>query len=138
MIVTRRFDCQPGAVAAARVMARDALAAWPRETVETVELIASELATNAVRHARTGFEMTIEANGEIRVEVTDSGGGSPTPLSPEPRDLTGRGLRIVEALSDAWGVTVRPQGKTVWCTLRPASADTSDPQRARVADPQRS
>ena len=119
MIVTRQFNCEPGAVTAARVMVHDALAPWPRQVVETVELVASELATNAVRHARTGFEMTIEANEEIRVEVTDRGAGRPTPVSPEPRDLTGRGLRIVEALSDAWGVTVRPEGKTVWCTLRP-------------------
>ena len=121
-------------------MAREALAPWPRDTVETVELIASELATNAVRHAHTSFAMTIEANGEIRVEVSDSGGGRPTALSPEPRDLTGRGLRIVEALSDAWGVTLRPEGKTVWCTLRPAnpsSAGGRDSPAEAVADAQR-
>ncbi len=121
-------------------MARDALAAWPRETVETVELIASELATNAVRHARTDFGMTIETNGEIRIEVRDSGPGRPTALSPKPSELTGRGLRIVEALSDVWGVTLRPDGKTVWCTLRPGrplSAGGRDPRDERVAGTQR-
>jgi anti-sigma regulatory factor (Ser/Thr protein kinase) len=85
--------------------------------VEAAELMASELATNCVRHAHTGFEMTIHSDGQIRVEVRDTGEGRPKLLSPTPREVSGRGLRIVEAMSDDWGVIPASNGKAVWFTL---------------------
>jgi len=83
-----------------------------------LSLLVSELATNAVLHARTSFavRVTMTANA-IRVSVTD---GSPT--LPEKRTYgflhpTGRGLHLVDSLSDRWGVNVDPPGKTVWFEL---------------------
>jgi hypothetical protein len=83
--------------------------------------MAAELAMNAVQHARTQFEVTIERVGAtVRVEVTDSGGGGhpaarPMPMPP-PQSLRGRGLPIVDSLADAWGVIPSPHGpgKSIW------------------------
>jgi anti-sigma regulatory factor (Ser/Thr protein kinase) len=116
-MASRRFRCQPEAVTAARSFVRDALVDQPLEITQAAELMASELATNCVRHARTDFELVIRSRDQIRIEVRDTGDGRPTPLSPAPRDPSGRGLLIVEAMSDEWGVIPASDGKTVWFTL---------------------
>ena len=82
----------------------------------------SELATNAVQHAATEFEVAIRIapdRSSVRVDVSD--GAADFPLLPEqvsdaPR---GRGLHIVRGLADAWGVEMRRDrpGKTVWFSL---------------------
>jgi anti-sigma regulatory factor (Ser/Thr protein kinase) len=105
-------------VTAARRFVRDVLNDRPPELVEAAELMASELATNCVRHAHTEFELAIHTDGQIRIEVSDRGEGRPTLLSPAPREVSGRGLRIVEAMADAWGVTPAANGKAVWFTLQ--------------------
>jgi anti-sigma regulatory factor (Ser/Thr protein kinase) len=107
-------------VPAARRFVREVLSEQPVEITDAAELMTSELATNCIRHAGTDFELTIRAREDIRVEVRDTGGGQPTVLSPTPRDLTGRGLRIVESMSDAWGITSAADGKAVWFTIAPA------------------
>jgi anti-sigma regulatory factor (Ser/Thr protein kinase) len=116
---TRRFRCQPESVAAARRFVRDVLSDQDREIVDAAELMACELATNCVRHAHTEFELAIHVQGEIRVEVRDTNHGQPVPGSPAPVEPSGRGLLIVEAMSDAWGVTPSSTGKTVWFALQP-------------------
>jgi anti-sigma regulatory factor (Ser/Thr protein kinase) len=86
--------------------------------VEAAELMTSELATNVLRHAQSSFELTIHVTeDQVRVEVRDSGEGQPTLRSPDPHEHSGRGLRIVQALSDAWGVIPTASGKLVWFTL---------------------
>jgi anti-sigma regulatory factor (Ser/Thr protein kinase) len=115
----RAFPCRRESVKLARRFARETLGDEPADTLEAVELMVSELATNCVQHARSDFEIAIELSpGEIRVEARDGGGGGqPTRRSPSPREPTGRGLLVVEALSDAWGVERRADGKTVWFSL---------------------
>jgi anti-sigma regulatory factor (Ser/Thr protein kinase) len=114
----RRFDCEPESVAGARHFIRDLLSDQPRETVEAAELMTSELATNSVRHADSDFELAIlRSREEIRVEVSDHGHGQPVPRSPTPQEQSGRGLQIVQALSEDWGVIPSPGGKLVWFTL---------------------
>jgi len=115
---TRTFPSRPEAVTGARLFVRDCLSEEPRELVEAAELMASELATNCVMHARTDFDLVVDSTDDIRVEVSDTGPGRPELLTPGSRQRTGRGLRIVEALSDGWGVTARDNGGyTVWFTL---------------------
>jgi anti-sigma regulatory factor (Ser/Thr protein kinase) len=116
MTPTRRFPAQATSVAAARRFAIELLGGLPPETLDVVELMVSELATNCVRHAQSGFELRIaSAAGQIRIEVTDDAGGTPAKRSPGPEDPHGRGLQIVEMFSDAWGVDPqRAVGKTVW------------------------
>jgi anti-sigma regulatory factor (Ser/Thr protein kinase) len=114
----RKFGCHVESVPAARRFVRDALRGQAREILDAAELMTSELATNCVRHAQTGFELAIDdAQRPIRVEVRDVGQGRPMLQSPSPTDRTGRGLVIVEAMSDAWGVEPSSRGKTVWFTL---------------------
>jgi anti-sigma regulatory factor (Ser/Thr protein kinase) len=120
----RTFPAIPQSVHAARRFATDTLSASPASTVEAVELMVSELATNCIRHERTSFHITIMGSTqEIRVEVTDSGSGTPTMRSPGPDEPSGRGLQIVDMLSNSWGVEFEdPSGKTVWFTMPPAVA----------------
>lgn len=135
----RRFRCQPESVAAVRRFVRDVLDDQPREIVDAAELMACELATNCVRHAHTDFELAIHSQGQIRVEVRDTNLGRPMLRSPRPEEPSGRGLRIVEAMSDTWGITLSSTGKTVWFALRPRSSnETPSPAAARERETARS
>jgi anti-sigma regulatory factor (Ser/Thr protein kinase) len=113
-------------VPAARRFVRDALSDQSREILDAVELMASELATNSVQHAQSCFELVInDTKRQIRIEVRDNGQGQPLPRSPTPKERTGRGLRIVEAMSDSWGIDPSAGGKTVWFTVPQRAARTT-------------
>jgi anti-sigma regulatory factor (Ser/Thr protein kinase) len=106
-------------VPAARRLAWWALKYWGMERWERagdVSLCVSELATNAVVHGvppGRGFLLRVRYDGDVlRVEVHDSGGG--WPCLAERSDEGGRGLLIVDALADKWGVGQRAPGKVVW------------------------
>ncbi len=114
---TEAFPGTPDAVAEARGVVTDALDGVPPDVVETVALLVSELATNSIRHASAGFTLGIERRSDrVRISVTDAGPGSPELRTPDPAEASGRGLQIVEALSEDWGCTPAPdgRGKTVW------------------------
>ncbi|MGO9821470.1 MAG: ATP-binding protein [Solirubrobacteraceae bacterium] len=111
-----QFELDPRSVSAARRFTEEALRGRPRELIEPAVLMVSELATNSIRHAMRGFQLTIACERDaVRIEVTDRGGGNPRMQSPGPDEPTGRGLRIVNELADAWGVQLSAKdGKTVW------------------------
>lgn len=118
MTRVRQFSCRPESVTAARGFVRETLREQAQELVDAAELMACELATNCVQHARTDFELAIsDGHGEIRVEVSDAGHGRPTLRSPTVLEPSGRGLRIVQGLSKAWGVVPGEDGTRVWFTL---------------------
>jgi two-component sensor histidine kinase len=123
----RSFTQEPESVGAARRFATETLTTASADVLEAIQLMVSELATNCIRHANSAFEMTLAcADGEIRVEVTDRSGGTPAMRSPRPEEPTGRGLQIVNLLSEQWGVEHRPAtGKTVWFTVRASPAGAS-------------
>jgi anti-sigma regulatory factor (Ser/Thr protein kinase) len=85
-------------------------------------LIASELVGNAVRHApalpsgHLAVEWQIEDGPSYRIAVTDGGGQHPVSVrQPAVDDPSGRGLAIVAAIADDWGVCVEETGRTtVW------------------------
>jgi anti-sigma regulatory factor (Ser/Thr protein kinase) len=112
----RSFPNEPASVTAARNFVKDTLQGVASGTVQAVELMVSELATNCVRHTDDEFEIIVEQGPEeIRVEATDRGGGEPRLRSPGPMDAHGRGLLIIDALAGAWGVDRGPgQKKLVW------------------------
>lgn len=89
---------------------------------DDVLLCASELATNALVHGvppGRGYRVRLllsEVGRLMRVEVHDSGDGAP--VAREPAGESGRGLLIVAAFSDGWGVGERSPGKVVWCQFR--------------------
>jgi serine/threonine-protein kinase RsbW len=121
---TRSFPHDPQSVPAARRFATGVLSDASTETLEAVELMVSELATNCIRHTDSGFDLTIIRSGDdIRVEATDHAGGTPTMRSPKPTDPSGRGLKIIDMLSAGWGVdSSADAGKTVWFTISDAPA----------------
>jgi anti-sigma regulatory factor (Ser/Thr protein kinase) len=82
------------------------------------ELLTSELATNAVRHAKTDFEVRIigQADG-VRVEVLNDEPRMVAALR-EPDEESGRGLSIIDALSSSWGAQAGRFDKVVWFELR--------------------
>ncbi|MFE2377561.1 ATP-binding protein [Streptomyces sp. NPDC059398] len=106
-------------VRAAREFTRSALTDWEAAgRADEVLLCVSELATNAVLHGvppGRGYRLQLRSYGDglLRVEVHDSGDG--VPRIAAVADETGRGLLLVEALADRWGVSSRSPGKTVWC-----------------------
>jgi anti-sigma regulatory factor (Ser/Thr protein kinase) len=113
----RVFGNAPESVSAARHFVVDLLSDVPRGVVDAVAVMVSELATNCVRHTDTVFTVDVDHDPRrIRVEVTDQGDGAPTLRVPDADEPTGRGLRIVRELADAFGVEPAPgaPGKTVW------------------------
>ena len=84
----------------------------------TVELLVSELATNAVRYAHgKRFSVELDADGLLLIAVCDSSTDAPLPRRAAPSDEGGRGLAIVAELSDRWGAEVHHKGKCVWFQL---------------------
>ncbi|WP_327368120.1 ATP-binding protein [Streptomyces sp. NBC_01217] len=107
-------------VPAAREFVRGAVTDWGfGARLDDVLLCVSELATNALVHGvppGRGFlvRLLLREEGKLlRVEVHDSGGGQPGVREPDGE--SGRGLVIVAALADLWGVGERSPGKVVWC-----------------------
>lgn len=120
MMQARKFPGTADSVGAARRFVAAATDPLAGDVAETVALMVSELATNSVQHADTAFVVGVEhAEGVLRVEVSDESPGEPLVRSPAPSQTTGRGLWIVAALADSWGVTDAGagSGKTVWFTL---------------------
>ena len=86
--------------------------------MDVVALLTSELTANAVNHADTDLTLQLDLTPDrLRVEVRDGAAGEPRPRQPRHDDPTGRGLMIVDALADRWGVEPTPPGKTVWFEL---------------------
>jgi anti-sigma regulatory factor (Ser/Thr protein kinase) len=110
----------PEAPAAARRYVRETLTGVTRDVLDAVSLMVSELATNCVLHANSDFTMTIEQTGRhVRVDVADEGTGYVATRNAGPAEISGRGLSIVDRLSDTWGVTeyLDHVGKSVWFTV---------------------
>ena len=100
----RTFPHEPESVPAARRFATSVLRGVSADTLEAVELMVSELATNCIRHTDSGFELTISrGGGDIRVEATDGAGGRPRCARPSRPIPSGRGLKIIDMLSARTG-----------------------------------
>jgi serine/threonine-protein kinase RsbW len=94
---------------------------WP-ETIDTAELLVSELVTNAVKFSGPGpacLTLILRYGaGQLRIEVADPGPGSPVAAAADPDAESGRGLLLIEALSREWGSGPRDSGgKVVYCVL---------------------
>jgi serine/threonine-protein kinase RsbW len=134
MTARRTFPCRRDAVTAARHFVRETMAGQSSETIDAAELMTSELASNCVRHAQTEFELVVRTGREIRVELHDDGEGAPMVLAPTPRQVTGRGLLIVDAMSSDWGVAPTPTGKQVWFTLPASPRSSGGPEASGASE----
>ena len=123
----------PASVGTARRFIEARTAAWsfPEPAGSQLVLIGSELVTNAVLHARTELTLTLELrDGRVRISVKDRSKAPPTLRHYQADALTGRGLGVVAALSDSWGVSAAADGKVVWAEVA-ASADPAGPGARR-------
>jgi anti-sigma regulatory factor (Ser/Thr protein kinase) len=88
------------------------------ERLHDLDLLVSEVVTNAVLYARTDVEVAVRADEEmVSVEVRDYGPGVPTPREPSRGVDGGWGLQLVGAVSARWGVSPAEPGKVVWFRL---------------------
>lgn len=106
----------PTSAASARRFVNSTLSGWGCEGIaEIVLLLVSELVTNAVLHARSDVELVLRMRGRrLRVEVGDGSRTAPVLRAHDDEAMTGRGLSLVEQLSEAWGVHRTGDGKRVW------------------------
>lgn len=91
----------------------------PDEVTEIAVLLTSELVTNVIVHARTPMRLSVDVEpSAVRVALADEVARAPVcrDSAGTPR-LTGRGMHLVESLSNQWGVEPTPVGKTVWFEL---------------------
>jgi anti-sigma regulatory factor (Ser/Thr protein kinase) len=118
-VATWRLEGGVEEVAAARAWVRAIFEGWDiAHHAQLGELLASELVTNALRHASRPIEMTVLLLDEV---VTLAVRDADTPL-PRLRKVTdadegGRGLQLVAMLAARWGARPTPEGKVVWCDL---------------------
>lgn len=111
----------PASASAARSFVRQTLDLWGIGHLEEAALLlTSELITNALLHARTPMELRLRrVDGLLRVEVCDGAARHPVRRHYDADASTGRGLALVEALAEEWGVDADAPGggKSVWFTL---------------------
>jgi anti-sigma regulatory factor (Ser/Thr protein kinase) len=117
-----QFPAERDAPHRARHFVADTLRRWgyAGTLVDDAQLLVTELATNAVVHARSTFSVVARAKESgICVSVRDASPVEPTLRDHSPTAPSGRGLHLVAALSANWGVEVTADGKTVWAELQP-------------------
>ncbi|GGW94585.1 ATPase [Streptomyces malachitofuscus] len=124
--VALRITCSREDLARARSFTRDTLGVWSLgHRCDDATLVMTELAANAVTHAaprcagvpdvRLGFH---REPAHLLLTVSDPDDHPPVPAPGACLEEHGRGLHIVDALSEAWGWTpTAPAGKTVWARL---------------------
>lgn len=119
-----RLGPHPGCARAARDLVKEACHAWQLPHLrDGATLVASELASNAIEHARTDFVVTLTRDaGRLHVAVQDGVTEflrPPRSRPPAPASLhdRGRGLMLVNAVAAAWGAMPARAGKVVWATL---------------------
>ncbi|MCW2670401.1 MAG: hypothetical protein QOJ48_2484 [Frankiales bacterium] len=118
-VVVAVLPPRASSAAQARELVTAQCTAWGFASLcDDVALVVTELVANAVRHAGTDIEISVTAITDgVRLEVRD---GSTRPLRPRAAlssDEGGRGLLLVDALSNRYGVVGEPDGKRVWVEM---------------------
>ncbi|MET8558869.1 ATP-binding SpoIIE family protein phosphatase [Streptomyces sp. NPDC004959] len=112
------LDPEPRAVSRARRLAREALERWGLERhIDTVQLLVSEVVTNAVRYATHPVTLRLLRTDVLRVEVGDDVPQLPRVRNARTTDEGGRGLFLVKRLARRWDATRLGNGKVVWFEL---------------------
>lgn len=125
----QNLPCTSESAEPARGLVRTALTVWALESlVDDAVLVVSELVGNAARHTRSHLirvSVTRRAEDTVLVAVLDMDKAEVVRRDPGMDDANGRGLVLVEALTERWGVAVLPWGKRVWAQLKVVRAGTS-------------
>ncbi len=120
VLLVHALDRRGDAPRAARRRGRDCLRVGaPADLVADVEVVVSELVTNAVVHGSGPIELRLElVDGAVSVGVLDAGRARPRPRGVEADAECGRGLALVAGLTQDWGIRPTPSGgKEVWALL---------------------
>jgi anti-sigma regulatory factor (Ser/Thr protein kinase) len=133
------FEAEPREI---RLLRKAAMAQLDRWSVsegigEAAQLVASELATNVLRHVGAGAPGVLileAASGVLRLEMHDKSHDVPSRAAVEGEAECGRGLHLLAHLADDWGTVITASGKVVWCTLGDGRSGSPAPlQRASAA-----
>lgn len=113
------FPCARQAPTHARGFVAESLLGWGRsDLLDVGALVVTELATNAIRHANSGFTVSlVRDGGVVRLFVGDNARTVPQLQATGPSESGGRGLQIIDALAERWGHDLHPSGKLVWAEL---------------------
>jgi CheY-like chemotaxis protein/anti-sigma regulatory factor (Ser/Thr protein kinase) len=115
-----QFEGDVSTVPHAREFVRSTLDKWGAVHLsDEASLIVTELATNAVLHANSAYEVRLRrSGGVVRIEVADRDSGTPEPQPFSATAESGRGIVLVSAISASWGIDTEPgQGKVTWAEL---------------------
>ncbi|MFF1917967.1 SpoIIE family protein phosphatase [Streptomyces sp. NPDC058239] len=105
----------PAVVSTARSLVTRQLGSWALdEAAFATELIASELVTNAIRHAKAPVRLRLIHDDVLTCEVSDGSSTSPRLRHARTTDEGGRGLLLVAQCSERWGTRYTGEGKTIW------------------------
>lgn len=118
----------PQGLAETRTALRGALEDWGFAAVaDDVEVAAGELMVNALLHTEAGAVITLEVLPDparrVRLWVKDRSSEFPRRRTPGEAATSGRGLLLVDAVADCWGVEPRGEGKAVWCEFTEAGPE---------------
>ena len=132
------LEGDPRAAGAVRRFLREQLDSWDvdDDTIDSAELLASELVNNVIMHARSAFQLNVHLEGRsLTVTVRDVGRGSPPAgdhHSPVRDDdsmrVFGRGLTLIDAIADRWGSDRDASGTIAWFVLEPENGSRSPAQ----------
>lgn len=119
----------PEAIHAVRLFVRECCADWGvQESTDVAVLLASELATNAVRYATAPVVVWLgHRSDRIVLSVEDASHVSATVREPSATDEGGRGLLLVDALAARWGEREVATGKLVWAEIATAALASPAP-----------
>lgn len=113
------------AVDGVRTQVVERAAGWGFVELEDLEVVTSELVTNAMVHARSPSVVEVRLVGPdcVEVAVSDTDPDPPVKRIPYEQHTRGLGLHIVDALCDEWGVRAAVGGKTVWARVGPLASE---------------
>ena len=111
-----RFPAELQSARAARQFVGTVLEDWGCADLEdSIQLLVSELVTNAVIHAHSDVEVALHLRSDrVRVEVVDAAAEYVHRRDAGDEEQSGRGMAMTEALASAWGIDTLVAGKSVW------------------------
>ncbi|MEV6265318.1 SpoIIE family protein phosphatase [Streptomyces sp. NPDC051784] len=119
-------QADPQGLSEARAIVRQALTDWDLAALaDDAELVTGELLVNVLLHTEGGAVLTLEVLPEpvrrIRLSVQDRSSAWPRRRTPGETSTSGRGLLLLDAVAERWGIEPRGEGKAVWCEIGPGS-----------------
>jgi hypothetical protein len=108
----------PTSARAARAFVRRHVDSADEELRDSAELLASELVTNGVLHARSELTLGVVARETcVLIAVSDHNQAQPAERAPSLSAESGRGIALVSSIARHWGVTPQAGGKIIWCLI---------------------